>query len=689
MRAIKWKVPFKTVYDREMVIDIYEDGHDGDPIELTPSESPFETTEENGDDLMAPVRTQSGYIRVMNNGELDESIIPTSGMQHYVEAALDGKVVWSGYMKPDMYDCDWDNPPVEVELPVISGIAYLEGVPMDQTKEMNMMRLGELVMEAVEATGVAYKHIVIPAEVAADEDSAPIAPLLQEISRALFFSRTTENSEDEDYLPYEAKTYMEALEAFCTFWGWTLMERGEDIIFVSPDAGSYLQYDTEDFVYPYEKYKEVSAEAVELNALHMDGTDNRQSVMQGVRKVIITAKIGKIDMAYEYPSTDSMKYYGEKKVASMREGTDAGRYPITYEVLQLYDGTSRTGQTELIQYTKDWERVDFDPDKIYERNGATFAEHDDYKNTELDERGADKKRNYSYSQGVIVNINEVPGDAKYPILVIRRNETFRMKGGYLVISSKAKGIKNPQEGKWEENNAGGTLTAMLRVGSQYRNAKGWVNYETTFDINVGSDYSTKLVKDTEGGILDEKELTDKCNGAEGCIIGMTGSRTGGALKGDMEFTLYCPDGENYRRLYLDNFKIEYYENDEYSRNNTDDDENRYTSVLGNGFSDEKEVELLFASDNNNKEGYGVIGIGNDNTTELYFRGITETVRPEIALLGKLKRLYGRTTKKLTLQVVHGDVSPTSRVIYDGTNYEVTAESVDWENEREELTLMEN
>jgi hypothetical protein len=290
---------------------------------------------------------------------------------------------------------------------------------------------------------------------------------------------------------------------------------------------------------------------------------------------------------------------------------------------------------------------------------------------------------------VIVNINEVPGDAKYPILVIRRNETFRMKGGYLVISSKAKGVKNPQEGKWEENNAGGTLTAMLRVGTQYRNAKGWVNYETTFDINVGSDYSTELVKDTEGGILDEKELTDKCNGAEGCIIGMTGSRTGGALKGDMEFTLYCPDGENYRRLYLDNFKIEYYENDEYSRNNTDDDENRYTSVLGNGFSDEKEVELLFASDNNNKEGYGVIGIGNDSTTELYFRGITETVRPEIALLGKLKRLYGRITKKLTLQVVHGDVSPTSRVIYDGTNYAVTAESVDWENEREELTLMEN
>lgn len=695
MRNPKWKIPFKTLNESEAEVTIYEEGYEGDVTELTPSETPFETSDENSDDLMVAVRTQSGYIRVMDSGDVNIDIVPSSASQHYVEFKLNGQVKFAGYMQPDTYTADWEAPPVEVELPVVSGIAYLSGVYMDQTKDMDMMRMGDLLKEIVEATGIEYEHIIIPNEVAKSEDEAGTAPLLMEISRALFFDRNTDYQQDEDYQPYAAKTYMEALISFATFWGWTVMERGLEIYFVSTDAGSYLRYDMDDFGSDadFANYEEVNAQAMELNSLHMDGDGHTQEVRQGYRKIIVKAKTGKVDTAFEYPSTDNLPYYG-----SMTRTTAiaSSRNRYKYDKLELYKGKSETENLELFQYTTGLRAVeDYDPEKVFELPGAVFAEYDTYTSDEVNASGTDKKVNFDYTSGIIVNINNTNGDqTKCPILRIKR-EGYRYKKGYIVISAKTRGVKNADGGtSEEENNAGGTISAKLRIGDFWWTGNAWSESETTFDIQMGSGTSTDVVKDTAGEILSTKKLTDKCNGAEGYVISTDGRKrshggTSKDIKGDMELTLYFPSTENYNRVYMDGFKVEYMGNDDYIRKDSDESENRYTAVLNTGFSEEKEVELDFATDNDNQEGYGIIGYEDENVSKLYYRGILQTIRPELALVDRMKRMYGRITQALTLEVVYGDVTPITRVVYDGRTFAVTGENVDWKNESEELIITEN
>ena len=70
-RRIRWQVRFKTLNGNDAQIDIYEEGWNGGITELEPAESPFSTEEDSEDDFLKPVRAQTGYLRVVDNGDLD------------------------------------------------------------------------------------------------------------------------------------------------------------------------------------------------------------------------------------------------------------------------------------------------------------------------------------------------------------------------------------------------------------------------------------------------------------------------------------------------------------------------------------------------------------------------------------------------------------------------------------------
>ena len=120
-RNIHWKVGFKTRSEKLGVLNLYEENYSGAVVELTPAAVPFETQEDSADTWFVPIRKQTGYIRVLDEGNTD-GIMPVGMKDRYVEYTEDGSLKWCGYVVPDVFSSDWDAVGNDIEFPVIGGI---------------------------------------------------------------------------------------------------------------------------------------------------------------------------------------------------------------------------------------------------------------------------------------------------------------------------------------------------------------------------------------------------------------------------------------------------------------------------------------------------------------------------------------------------------------------------------------
>ena len=81
-------------------------GGTGDAVPLKGGAQPFVTQEDDSDDQFAPIRTQSGYIRIVDDG-LDangnafdwKDLIPQTNTSRPVTLTAGGTVVWQGFMQ--------------------------------------------------------------------------------------------------------------------------------------------------------------------------------------------------------------------------------------------------------------------------------------------------------------------------------------------------------------------------------------------------------------------------------------------------------------------------------------------------------------------------------------------------------------------------------------------------------------
>lgn len=694
MRKIHWQVPFRTISDKEARIDIYDEGYDGDIVELTPAgDGPFETSEENYDDLMAPVRTQSGYIRVIDNDDLD-GLIPEAANQHYVEFVLEGNVVWCGYMKPDAYSSDWDVPPIEAEFPVVSGLAYLKNVYLDQEKDMDVEKLGSLIEECIGETGIAYENIYIPKEIGYDEGDGMVAALTSEVSRYNFFDESDSEYGDEDYQKYDAKTCFEVLEEILRLWGWTMMERGKSLYIVSTEAGEYMKYGLPILManVDSESKVDVSGTSMQLSELHLDGDSHRMDVIQGSRKITVEFDTNKIEDVVPEMDIDGMKpLFVETPQYSVND-----KDKDSLEYIRHYEETDETkgAYNKYINYGDNGGVVAVN-DKVYGYGkGASAVRYDRYSQNES-ELYEKTKKNYDLKDAVWFQNVDGAGSwtqdmyKQYPGVVMKGQGVARFIDGAFCISATVDSWKQKQPMLQEMGNGAGQLTLLFRVGNKYWNGEGWEesDEEIWFTVDVGTDDEVEYKSWESGKILSTKTLSMPYNGADGYMMIIDEE-----LNGDIElkiplWPLKGVDG-SYQNFYLTGLKVEYYKDDGDWKVENKNNKNTYKSVIGT-YTDDKEVKLIIGTDSNNGACYATLTKDGAYVTELYYMGEGKMMRPELALLGKLKRYYGRITKRLTLQVRRGSVDPLTRVVYNGANYAVTGENVDWANDTEELIITQN
>ena len=68
--AIHWKIPFKSITGTAYTLNVYDATYSGSAVTLTAAAAPFVTSEDNSTDILEPVRISTGYINVINRGDL-------------------------------------------------------------------------------------------------------------------------------------------------------------------------------------------------------------------------------------------------------------------------------------------------------------------------------------------------------------------------------------------------------------------------------------------------------------------------------------------------------------------------------------------------------------------------------------------------------------------------------------------
>ena len=148
---IFWKIPFKSLRTgTDYTVNIYKDGAlpSGYPLTLKGGAQPFVTEEDSDEDIFTPIRTQTGYLRFVDDGKAEDSsnqpqevtfnwkdIIPSTDTARPVTLThhSDGQTVvdWQGFMQAQDFGSTLYGNPQEREFPIQCVLSVTQGTDIN------------------------------------------------------------------------------------------------------------------------------------------------------------------------------------------------------------------------------------------------------------------------------------------------------------------------------------------------------------------------------------------------------------------------------------------------------------------------------------------------------------------------------------------------------------------------------
>ena len=687
--ARRWKVSAKSMSGKAIEVYVSQKDWSGDVVAVEAAANMIEWADDDDRDVLKAVRGQSGYLRVVDDGSGEvEKMMPRNNMEHYVEVWRDTKMVWQGYMQAATYTAAWDIAPKVVEFPLIDGLTALESVYMDGTKEMRLTTLGELVHEALTATGVDVQRVVYPKEVRVSESDAAgyAAPWLMEVSRFNFFEKSDAvNYDDPEYQRYDGITYKEMLEEVCKLWGWRLVMRGSEALFLSTEADGYVRMATDGLQHADTVTTEdVAVTSQELAGLDWMSTDHTIERLQGYNKMAVTTEAKEIPTETA-PMIDELETYEDVGTLGDRERG------LLEDLIVREAGDGRTMEAMLYSAwgtkLEDWDNAA----AIEATKGAVFAdehvgERANRENTAIDWDYAKVIRIYLRR----TNAEALPTEAQSgesPVMRLTVPEGVIYGGrGALVISGKVRGLKYEQSGDSyiiSETNGRCYLPIEVEIGGKWYvggRENSWSETKSVLRVRCGDqDDATK--EDGDGKIVNTQARSSMYKGADGYIVPLRRD-----VRGVMRVTIYAPwEVGKSDVIVIEDFNVAYAPIATKAKETSGN--NHFRAVMQNGFKQEKEVELTMGTRGRGVPSYSYMTYGGGDVGKLLFHG--GVMRPEEALLGKLKRQYGRIVEALTVDVKDDErTGQLMRLQHGDKDYMVLAEAVDVIEGTKRVTMIE-
>lgn len=242
--AIHWQVKFKSLRaqdgNEDYTVSIYDADYSGTPIQLKGGAEPFVTQEDDDDDLFEPIRQQSGYIRIVDDGKDASGNALASGWLRQLLPANDlsrpvvltnglGDTLWQGYMQAQNFSGTLYGNPQERDLPVQCVLSVLSAKDASTT-EKDIHNFAWLLNYLLASIGLTPSSSPLGIDnLYFQGGSFALDWLKKRIDWQNFVSIDEDGTVKSDYDHYTM------LEDICKFWGWTARTHGRDLWFTCAD----------------------------------------------------------------------------------------------------------------------------------------------------------------------------------------------------------------------------------------------------------------------------------------------------------------------------------------------------------------------------------------------------------------------------------------------------------------------
>ena len=590
-------------------------------LSLTAASSPFVIEEDNSDDPMTPLRISSGYLTVKtdSNTYLDR-IIPTTSYNRRVvltratSSLGNGSVVWAGYVQAKAFDNTFLRYGDDVQIPIHSQLASLACIHPSYDW-FDIPTFADVIRQMLTANGFnSFSNVYFATSTSFK------TYLLMRLCWSNFFDMNSDGEPEDKY------NCLQILEEICKFWGLTLREQGEDLIFQSVDEPydekvSYMTWDN--FVsFCLGQTYTISETDYPINSISSYyGMDQSVSVIQGVSKAVIESAPNTVSSVMSLDCQDLMEKWKARPVS--KSGNDTDGYYFRLRGTYDYSYPSDT----VVEY-ENWtvtlhETGDQDRETLDQINYCQFNAFEIYKGK------LEYKHNYDFEYWLML---QGACTSKY-LLQAQSKAPIAFADCLLVVDADvmyfSQDVKDTRDADYI------ILECQLRIGQQYWDGSSWTGNSSTFKIECGYDDDTST---GVGKIKCTRTLSSTAESYTGHDIGISSAQCGIVTFRIIKAYRDIEGRISWYPVFLKNLRLSV-ANRLSSTVKTARDKNRYFDYIG-PFEQDYEINTIFATSNNNEWGTGLIltnGRAVATGANFYFPGDQSTfVAPERELLRRIQ-----------------------------------------------------
>ena len=691
--AIHWKIPFKslrtgTVY----TVNVYDANFSGTAVTLKGGSDPFTTDESDDDDVFTPVRTQSGYLRIADDGRdangnvlsaanSVDALLPSTDTDRPVTlTSVSGNatiVHWRGFLQAENFGSVLYGGTQEKALPVQCVLSAMSSKYVDITNKA-LKNFAWYIKNCFAGVGVTGDSGELTAITYYFQGGAYARQwLLKEVDPQNFVV-------DKGGDIASAYDMLTAVEDICQFWGWTVRTQGDTAYFLCGDGpGDMLKLTAADMTALANRTNTQAGSIVDNGSVTISGDvfasfDNEISRVRGFSRAQVTADANSGDgMVIDlYPGsvekkmktiTTDVEIYGDKVVNFTGEML---AFPTNDMPSPFLTGSALTGYGSLClaritQGTKTV--VDTMPAVRIKKSytGATFASFTTvFQHAFYDASGTSRfwNRGGIVLHGSVYHNGEKFTDYDSTHQVGRK--TMRMKLGI----------------------------GATRATALWWNGGAWVSNETSFVATVGNEddyFASKYVSGSGGhGTTAYYRYIPTDNAAlKGLVfVDFLGSEDLDVIGGE-------------RKFFVANFQLEFTHNyielgvsgtQRTVKDRELADTREYYAENDNMVRSEWTADCIYASDNAMEFGYGVV-INPDGTLMEKATYASGYEYPEQHLANRVANYCATAKKKVYAELradVISNVTPSHEVEIASVTGTAISISRQWRDDLVRLTVME-
>ncbi len=658
--AIHWQVKFRSLRAETLyTVNIYDAAYTGaTPVQLTGAAQPFETQEDEDDDFFSPIRTQSGYLRIVDTGvDNDDNtfnwrdmIAETDTSRPVTLTDDNNRVRWQGFIQPQNFGVGLYLSPQEIEFPLQCPISITEGIDINynQTAIGNFAYLLKSIVDSIPTCA--------PTNFVFQGGDRAMDILLKRIDWQNFVLGS--GNEGDEGMPMYA-----CLEGICLFWGWTLREYERTWYFICADDSTAM------------------SSGLVLTKTDIDDLASGTILWVDPESIFVSRSVGDI---FASTNNTDMQLRGPRKVVITSDANIADDFIINPFDSLLEEAMNEAGWQFSIRYGNQYINHTNDVINVDRRNLIFRCYGGDAAFWQIRTDEGSETGHVASINVLAIKSTGSPSTGRFASFETRYMHGF--SDGFFVMSGETyRGAEEYISGSYSGNRE---MFMALGIGksrdsAKWWNGRAWQDTYTRFTVTVGNkkpEFFTRYWVSNQQMI--ETNIIAVGVALQGYLYGdFFGSYAG--VYGDRS----VPETDGVKSFNLKDFAVRFYKNSVTIRNTfinsnwnaitekKDKSEGRYIASNSNRTRDEYTSDNIFASDNMMKPGYGIV-MNTDGSPLTTFDYATGAARPEQHKADRIAAYWSSSKRSIECNLLaDGDIgggetasniSPVHKLAIDGT-----------------------